>query len=108
MKQRVDFSTACVAHDACYGTKGTRKSDCDADFYKNLRGACRSQVGRANSEKILRACIDTALLSNDVVRSQPTKRFLIWMVQPVPFTGQSGCEAYIAAQKRAGVKQPSC
>lgn len=108
VRQRVDFSAACATHDSCYRTKDARKSDCDAGFYQKLRAACRSQLGRADPEKLFRACIDTTLLFNDVVRGQATKRVLIWMIQPVLFTGQTGCEAYIAAQKSAGAKRPSC
>jgi hypothetical protein len=108
VRQRVDFTSACSNHDACYGNKGANKSNCDAIFYEDLKQACRTQVGGIGADRIMRACIDTALQFNDVVRGQETRRFGLWMVQQVPFTGQSGCDAFVAAQRRAGVTEPSC
>lgn len=101
-RQRVDFTIACSTHDACYGTAGASKNECDANFYENLKVACRAQTTTANRSRAFRACIETALQYNDVVRGQPTRRVGPWMIGQVPFTGQSGCEAYIAGQKRAG------
>ena len=108
VRQRVDFTSPCTQHDSCYGKKGAKKSDCDAAFYKSLNAACRSQVSAAGSEKISRACYETAAQYNDVVRGQATRRMGLWTVQQVPFTGKSGCDAFRDAQTRAGVKVANC
>ncbi len=108
VRHRVSFVAACARHDACYARAGATKDACDTTFFEDLKRACRSQVGVAGTERMFQACVDTALQFNDVVRGQATRRFAIWMIQQVPFTGQSGCDAYTSAQKRAGVKQPTC
>jgi RHS repeat-associated protein len=37
----VSFGEACKAHDDCYGTPGSDKSQCDAEFGENLKLACK-------------------------------------------------------------------
>lgn len=106
LRQKVDLAEACSKHDLCYGTHGASKSDCDGSFYEDLKKACRTQIG--GSDRAFRSCIDTALQFNDVVRGQSTRRVGLWMVKQVPFTGQSGCDAFVSAQRRAGVSAPSC
>ena len=115
---KVDFVVACSRHDACYGTKGATKADCDTSFYQDLKQACFSHLPETRSDSMLRACIETALLYNDVVRGQATRRLEIWFgtgkvtlpvhVQQVPFTGMTGCGAYLKAQRKAGNRAPSC
>jgi len=112
INHKVDFTAACSRHDACYGIRGAAKSDCDAGLYKDLKQACFSQLPDSDSDRMQRACIETALRFNDVVRGQATRRLDLWFVtghvQQVPFTGKSGCNAYIDAQKRAGNNTPNC
>lgn len=108
VRQSVDFTSACFAHDACYGTNGAQKADCDGRFFEDMKLICRERTGNIGSEKMFLACIDTALQFNDVVRGQATRRMGLWMVQQVPFTGQTGCAAYSNAQIRAGNQKPSC
>lgn len=118
INHKVDFTAACSRHDACYGIRGAAKSDCDAGFYKDLKQACFSQLPDSDSDRMQRACIETALQFNDVVRGQATRRLELWFVsgkvtlpyhvQQAPFTGKSGCNAYLDAQKSAGNTNPNC
>lgn len=98
VSQRVSFVEACRTHDSCYGTSGTRKSTCDTAFYRDLLSACRSSLPKTAPEQMRRSCFDTAALFNDVVRGQDARRRDIWGAVSYPFTGQTGCEAYRAAQ----------
>ena len=111
-RHRVSFTAACSRHDECYGRRNAAKANCDAAFYEDLKAACRSQIQGVGVERLSKGCIDTALQYNDVVRGQATRRLPLWMggamIQQVPFTGQSACDAYKAAQTAAGVAQPSC
>lgn len=36
----VNFKPACDAHDSCYGTCGSKKENCDTQFYSDLKRAC--------------------------------------------------------------------
>jgi RHS repeat-associated protein len=36
-----EFGAACFVHDACYGTCGSDKANCDANFYDEMMRACR-------------------------------------------------------------------
>lgn len=113
---RVDFTHACSAHDACYGKDGASKDSCDVRFYESLKQACRVQIP-AGSEAASRACYETAILYNDVVRGQKT------MVGSIEFngmhygtddhhpffvSGEKACNAYLTGQRVAGVEDPSC
>lgn len=105
--QKVNFTNACQVHDDCYGKKGAVKKSCDAEFYYNLKIACNTQI-KQGSTNAFKACIKKALLYNDVVRGQATRHTLLGDFQKVPFTGKSGCDAYIDGQNKAGVANPSC
>lgn len=37
----IDFTPACDAHDACYGTQGRSQEACDEAFLADMKGACR-------------------------------------------------------------------
>ena len=108
VRYKVDFSGACKQHDLCYGKVGATKSQCDTELYKNLNSSCRTQLPSELGEKATRRCYETALLFNDVVRGQATNRFGIWMTQQVPFTGKSGCDAFVSAQRAAGNLNATC
>jgi len=108
VRQKVDFSSACRRHDACYGAKGSRKSNCDTTFYRDLTSACRAQLGQGVPEATRRRCFETTLQYNDVIRGQATRRVGLWMTQQVPFTGRSACQAFVSAQKKAGASNPNC
>lgn len=86
----VSFVSACQIHDSCYGTRGAMKATCDAAFYNNLKGACRSALSGNFPERGRLACYNAAGTYNDAVRQS------------------RGCEAFIAAQKSRGVKNPQC
>lgn len=101
----VSFVAACKMHDKCYGTPGTRKSECDSIFYRELKSACRLSLPRTVPRQMSRSCIETALLYNDVVRGQEARREDLWGALSSRFTGQSGCNAYREAQKN---KKASC
>jgi hypothetical protein len=85
----VNFTSSCQRHDGCYDKRGSIKSACDTDFYKNLNEACRTGMPRDFPEVGRKACFDTAASANDIVRK--------W-----------GCDAFMAAQKASGVSNPSC
>ena len=85
----VSFASACTAHDACYGALGRKKSGCDADFYRDLRDACRTALDAGFPEAGRKACYGYALLYNDAVRVK-------------------GCDAFRDAQKQAGQQNASC
>jgi hypothetical protein len=108
VRHQADFTRACERHDACYGKKDARKSSCDATFYRDLLGSCRAQLDRGVPESTKRRCIETALQANDVVRGQATRRVGDNMVQQVPFTGRSACQAFVKAQARAGRASALC
>lgn len=36
-----DFRPACMAHDACYGTPGMLRSECDRQFRQDLLASCQ-------------------------------------------------------------------
>lgn len=40
----VDFLPACDAHDICYGTCNTKKSNCDTNFHSAMINACESEL----------------------------------------------------------------
>lgn len=108
VRQKADFTEACGLHDACYSTVGNSKKDCDVDFYKNLKKACRDDI--KGSDKALRACVNVANDYVDVVRGQLYKPVACgFKVVSSKLIGDgTGCKAYIEAQKRAGVTNPSC
>lgn len=108
VRQKVDFSRACQRHDSCYANRGAKKTSCDTMFYRGLLDACRSQLAGGMPEAMRRACIETALQYNDVVRGQATRRVGLWMTQQVPFTGKSACNLYVDAQTSAGVANATC
>ncbi len=85
----VPFTNACEQHDSCYGAKGTKKSTCDTQFYKNLNSACRSTLTNSFPEAGRRACYQFATTYNDTVRAK-------------------GCEPFKKAQQQQGVRNPVC
>lgn len=104
---KVDFSNACAQHDKCYGTAGASKSACDTTLYQELNSACRELPSDLGETAVYR-CHETAIQFIDVVRGQATKRIGIWMMQQVPFTGNSGCDAFISAQSNVGKADAAC
>jgi len=40
------FTSACNAHDICYGTRGNAKSACDSRFYGDMKAICANRYGR--------------------------------------------------------------
>lgn len=40
----VDFTSACNAHDTCYGTCGNKKSECDKTFLADMKAACHDAM----------------------------------------------------------------
>lgn len=85
----VHFTNACEQHDSCYGAKGTKKSTCDTQFYKNLNRACRSILTNSFPEAGRKACFQAAATYNDKVRA-------------------SGCPAFKGAQSARGLSNPQC
>lgn len=37
-----DFRPACARHDRCYGTPGVSRAECDRNFHRGLRCACKN------------------------------------------------------------------
>jgi len=85
----VSFTSACSEHDGCYSSRGANKSTCDARFYKGMTTACRDALPNTFPEAGRKACYQTAIHYNDVVRSQ-------------------ACPAFRRAQSVLGVSNPRC
>jgi hypothetical protein len=108
---QVDFTRACSAHDACYGTRNAAKDACDASFYRDLRVECRSQLDSVGDSGISNACYEVALLFNDAVRDQEAVKAFGWEGEAAwqpRRVGRTGCDSYVRGQRAAGVENPSC
>ncbi|WP_369946674.1 hypothetical protein [Vitiosangium sp. GDMCC 1.1324] len=56
-----DFNPGCNAHDACYGTCNSNRSNCDFDLAFALKNACKSAYPAPLSAE-RRKCLDVALV----------------------------------------------
>lgn len=88
---RVSFDAACANHDACYGTYGANKRDCDQRFRSDLEGACESSLPSEKPGKLIarNACIALARKYAGAVEKM-------------------GCDAFKGAQSSVGDNNASC
>jgi len=56
--ERIDFGSACAAHQACYESEGTSWTTCNQQYHDDLRGACVKGLSADESLAKARARID--------------------------------------------------
>jgi len=85
----VHFGQACKEHDACYGSPGSSKYYCDKNFGSLLKATCDETLDGRFRALALLSCRSAASVFFTAVNS-------------------FGCDPYLKAQARAGVKVPTC
>ena len=64
----INFLPACNAHDTCYGTCGSKKSDCDSAFLRDMKQAClNAMTGKGIDLGMLPVCESLALIYYNAV-----------------------------------------
>jgi uncharacterized membrane protein len=61
------FYKACNIHDRCYETLGTRKMDCDREFYHNLEAECGRAFNTIIAEPAYQSCVAAARIYYEAV-----------------------------------------
>jgi|GEM_PF-6712772 len=67
---KVGFSPSCVAHDACYDTKGAKQEVCDVNFRESLKSQCANAFKAEGCGESLDACKSVANRYYEVVREK--------------------------------------
>lgn len=55
----VDFTSACNAHDTCYGTCGKDRSECNKQFLSDMKKECRDSMTGYGRDLVMLAECDT-------------------------------------------------